>query len=575
MGRLIALAIGLVVLSVGSAGAARDPTAPALKALATVRDGASCMKIKDESACLTDSCSWCTGSLVGEACLANEVAKLLPTSVATCKSADDPDPDMSVSKGEKKAAVSCGDNDNKDDCLDLGAQEGDCAWCKGDFMPPSCVAVKAAEWIPSTVATCKMPKKKHDQPANMAAAPSDPSKKKAAVSCGDNKEKHDCLDLGAQEGDCAWCKGDFMPASCVSVKAAEWIPGTVASCKMPKKKDAVKADADVDKKKKKAAVSCGDNKEKDDCLDVGAEEGDCAWCKGDFMPPSCVSVKAAEWIPGTVASCKMPKKKHAVKAEPSADKKKKAAVSCGDNKEKDDCLDLGAQEGDCAWCKGDFMPASCVSVKAAEWIPGTVASCKMPKKHKEVAAAGPQPGPQPGPGMGCTGAKTKHDCMKAKDFMGGGCAWCDSQWQGKSCMGEQQAKYLPGAKCKFPKKDEVEVADAAVATIMGVTVDGKHHGKGGGDMPFVPGGGDMPYVPGGIPYGPGGGKGAGPQPGPGMGCMGAKTRKECLKAKDSYMGGGCAWCESQWQGKSCMSESQAKFQPMAKCQFPRHKLESS
>jgi len=30
---------------------------------------------------------------------------------------------------------------------------------------------------------------------------------------------HDCLDLGAQEGDCAWCKGDFMPASCVSVSA--------------------------------------------------------------------------------------------------------------------------------------------------------------------------------------------------------------------------------------------------------------------------------------------------------------------------------------------------------------------
>jgi len=159
------------------------------------------------------------------------------------------------------------------------------------------------------------------------------------------------------------------------------------------------------------------------------------------------------------------------------------------------------------------------------------------------------------------GAKTKKECLKAKDFSGGGCAWCDSQWQGKSCMGEQSAHYIPGAKCKFPKKDEAESdAAAPVATVVGVTVTGK--GKDGGDMP---------YGPGGIPFGPGGG-GAGPQPGPGKGCMGAKTRKECLKAKD-YMGAGCAWCESQWQGKSCMSESQAKFQPMAKCEFPHHKLQ--
>jgi len=63
--------------------------------------------------------------------------------------------------------------------------------------------------------------------------------------------------------------------------------------------------------------------------------------------------------------------------------KPKAPTSCGDNKEKHDCLDLGAEEGDCAWCKGDFMPASCVGVKAAEWIPEQVAKCKMPKKHKK------------------------------------------------------------------------------------------------------------------------------------------------------------------------------------------------
>lgn len=64
----------------------------------------------------------------------------------------------------------------------------------------------------------------------------DDPKPKPPTSCGDNKEKRDCLRLGAEEGDCAWCAGDFMPASCVGVKAAEWIPEQVATCKMPKKK---------------------------------------------------------------------------------------------------------------------------------------------------------------------------------------------------------------------------------------------------------------------------------------------------------------------------------------------------
>ena len=52
-------------------------------------------------------------------------------------------------------------------------------------------------------------------------------KPKAPTSCGDNKEKHDCLHLGAEEGDCAWCEGDFMPASCVATMAAKWIPEQV------------------------------------------------------------------------------------------------------------------------------------------------------------------------------------------------------------------------------------------------------------------------------------------------------------------------------------------------------------
>src|SRR5512135_1054455 len=54
-------------------------------------------------------------------------------------------------------------------------------------------------------------------------------KPKAPTSCGDNKEKRDCLDLGAEEGDCAWCEGDFMPASCVSTMAAKWIPEQVGA----------------------------------------------------------------------------------------------------------------------------------------------------------------------------------------------------------------------------------------------------------------------------------------------------------------------------------------------------------
>jgi hypothetical protein len=54
-------------------------------------------------------------------------------------------------------------------------------------------------------------------------------KPKAPTSCGDNKEKHDCLHLGAEEGDCAWCEGDFMPASCVATMAAKWIPEQVGA----------------------------------------------------------------------------------------------------------------------------------------------------------------------------------------------------------------------------------------------------------------------------------------------------------------------------------------------------------
>jgi hypothetical protein len=50
------------------------------------------------------------------------------------KGGDKPEP--------KPAATSCGDNDNKHDCLCVGAAEGECAWCAGDFMPPSCVSTQ-------------------------------------------------------------------------------------------------------------------------------------------------------------------------------------------------------------------------------------------------------------------------------------------------------------------------------------------------------------------------------------------------------------------------------------------------
>jgi hypothetical protein len=72
-----------------------------------------------------------------------------------------------------------------------------------------------------------------------------------------------------------------------------------------------------------------------------------------------------------------------------AKKKKpaKAPASCADNKEKRDCLKLGSQEGDCAWCEGDYMPASCMSAMAAKYLPEMVAKCKLPKEKKVGSAA--------------------------------------------------------------------------------------------------------------------------------------------------------------------------------------------
>jgi hypothetical protein len=81
-------------------------------------------------------------------------------------------------------------------------------------------------------------------------------------------------------------------------------------------------------------------------------------------------------------------KKHHDDDDDDDDKPKpKAPVSCGDNKARRDCLELGAEEGECAWCEGDYMPASCVGIKAAQYIPEQVAKCKLPKKHKKAGDA--------------------------------------------------------------------------------------------------------------------------------------------------------------------------------------------
>jgi hypothetical protein len=451
----------------------------------------SCLAYNDEDSCLQHDCGWCSNSgVLGasiEGCVSESIAKLVPKALADCKVNDEP-----------------ADDDDDD-----------------DFE----AVIEALD-------------KKHKP------------KPKAPTSCGDNKEKHNCLHLGAEEGDCAWCEGDFMPASCVATMAAKWIPEQVAKCKMPKKHKTDSLDSDGPSDKPKAPVSCGDNKEKHDCLD-GAEEGDCAWCEGDFMPASCVGVKAAEWIPEQVAKCKMPKKHKtdSVNSDgPSDDKPKpKAPVSCGDNKEKHDCLD-GAEEGDCAWCEGDFMPASCVGVKAAEWIPEQVAKCKMPKKHKKEISA-----PANKMAATCMDIKDDRECVK-KGSKEGECAWCSGKFLPSACLGVDKAKYIPEqvATCKMPKKHN------------SLTVEKKHDSKkGGGGYPF--GGGDYPsgggdYPSGGGDYPSGGG-------GQGQGCMALKSKKKCLKGTDTEA---CAWCgKSSFLGSPCVSESTAKYIPsfMSKCKM--------
>jgi hypothetical protein len=178
------------------------------------------------------------------------------------------------------------------------------------------------------------------------------------------------------------------------------------------------------------------------------------------MPGSCLSSFAAKFIPDMVAKCKLPKKHHS----DAEHNKPKPPTSCGDNKDKHDCLHLGAQEGDCAWCAGDYMPASCMSAAAAKYIQEQVAKCKLPKKHEDdevevmssLSSSSGSYGPGgggygPGGQGGCGDLKSKKKCLRGTDDEV--CAWCQSDYMGDSCVSESMAEsYKYFAKCKISKK---------------------------------------------------------------------------------------------------------------------------
>lgn len=237
--------------------------------------------------------------------------------------------------------------------------------------------------------------------------PSEPAK--PPTSCGDHDAKHACLDIGAEEGPCAWCVGDFMPASCVGVKAAEWIPGTVATCKMPRhhKGEGAKLAKGKGKhdKPEPPPASCGDNKDKHACLKVGASEGECAWCKGTYMPGSCISSMAAKYLPTMVAECKMPKKKKQQEA---------AAAAAANNDDDDDADDSNKSGGGMPWGPG-----------GGGWWP----------------SGGGKSG---GQGGGCMSHKSRKACLHGSDMSGGACAWCHNPLMASgSCLDESTSKFLP------------------------------------------------------------------------------------------------------------------------------------
>ncbi|WIA36528.1 hypothetical protein OEZ86_007822 [Tetradesmus obliquus] len=538
---LVACMAGLASYSVMAEPAPRstriaDDAGSLAKKKKPTKAPASCADNKDKHDCVKlgsqeGDCAWCEGQYMPASCMSAMAAKYLPEIVAKCKLPKEHKEQDGVAaaaaasnnkKKPAKAPASCADNKDKHDCVKLGSQEGDCAWCEGQYMPASCMSAMAAKYLPETVAKCKLPKEHKEQAVAVAAAAAAANKKhkpaKAPASCADNKDKHDCVKLGSQEGDCAWCEGQYMPASCMSAMAAKYLPETVAKCKLPKeRKEQAVAAAAANKKKKpaKAPASCADNKDKHDCVKLGSQEGDCAWCEGQYMPASCMSAMAAKYLPETVAKCKLPKEHKAVSAESSDDddKPKPKAVSCGDNKEKDDCLDLGAEEGDCAWCKGDLMPPSCVGVDAAKWIPETVAHCKVPKGEKGADVTDT-----------VTNMKIDSDDNDDDD---------DDD----------------------DKKDEGKGGDWPSGG--GDWPSGGGSSGGGGDYPYGPGGGSSGGG-GDYPYGPGGGSGG---KSGGKGCKELKSRHKCMKGSKSE--GACAWCEKSFVVMSggCVPESMVRWLP--------------
>lgn len=536
----------------------------------------SCLSINDKDACLDAACGWCEAGLVQAAqCLDSAVARLVPSLLADCSlptaDADDDDDE---------------DDDDADDAELLGRKGKKHGGCDK-----------------------KHKKKKHDD-----------DKQKPPATCADNKEKHACLHLGADEGECHWCSGGFMPDGCMAAAAAKYLPPMVATCKAPKKHkggdkeeaatllllEAGTVGADPDPPAPppppKKPTSCGDHATKKGCLDVGAEEGDCSWCKGDWFE-ACVSVDAASLMPGTVATCKMPSHKEddngggqqpeqpeqddddadddderglvVVNADTAENKKRHGKkdkpappARCADNKEKRACLRLGADEGDCAWCAMAYGPGDgeCMAATAAKYLPETVASCKAGKKAERVAAA-LTAFAERAVASGLERRHKKHDSDKKKkhdDDKGG-----DSPW----------GPYVPGGGGGWGPPGSGGDSKGK----------GKHGKKGGGgkDAPggggWIPGGGSSSggYGPGGGSWGPpgsGGSSGGGKK---GGSCMDAKKRHDCLHSKAE---GGCGWCKMAFGpgaggggapggggagSASCLPAMQAKFLPkvVADCEW--------
>jgi hypothetical protein len=64
--------------------------------------------------------------------------------------------------------------------------------------------------------------------------------------------------------------------------------------------NSLSADSLEKKKKKKTAATCMEIKDSRECVKRGADEGECAWCAGKFLPDGCIGVDKAKFIPEQV-----------------------------------------------------------------------------------------------------------------------------------------------------------------------------------------------------------------------------------------------------------------------------------